>query len=231
MSRVASRSAAYRFPAQHKQPGRAGPRRFCLLEEYARRIRVVINRRYEVRCIRLGGRRSCICSSGGPPSHDLLTLALPQHCGAKTYPAPRAINGHPTRRETGLDIAAFASSAQGMLSGCVFRFQPELPSKLARRALLLVIFQDESRKYHPGRGRSATNRRGPTNSWCAQMEYELKTPPPRSCQSTIEELESQQRGTQGFPTRVVMSMNEGTAVTPTRNWKPRRRSCSRSTRN
>ena len=137
-------------PAQHKNL--TDLTRKILLEEYAPAA-VVINRRYEVLHYS-GPTHLYLQQPGGPPSHDLLTLAL-----AALRPRIRAAAAKAINEGTRVNVGGIRIKRAGQPVLVRLSVQP-LPGKLADERLLLVIFQDEpelpagsGRRRRTGQGR------------------------------------------------------------------------------
>lgn len=170
--------------------------RKILLEEYAPAA-VVINRRYEVLHYS-GPTQLYLQQPGGPPSHDLLTLAL-----AALRPRIRAAAVKAINEETRVDIGGIRIKRAGQAVLVRLSVQP-LPGKLADERLLLVIFQDEPEV--PQVADTGDERARTDEQLVRQLEYELKTTR-EELQSTIEELESSNEELKAS-NEEVMSMNE-----------------------
>jgi two-component system CheB/CheR fusion protein len=181
-------------PAPHKSL--ADLTRKILLEEYAPAA-VVINRRYEVLHYS-GPTQLYLQQPGGPPSHDLLTLAL-----AALRPRIRAAAVKAVNEETRVDIGGIRIKRAGQAVLVRLSVQP-LPGKLADERLLLVIFQDEPEM--PQVAGAGDERARTDEQLVRQLEYELKTMR-EELQSTIEELESSNEELKAS-NEEVMSMNE-----------------------
>ena len=170
--------------------------RKILLEEYAPAA-VAINRRYEVLHYS-GPTQLYLQQPGGPPSHDLLTLAL-----AALRPRIRAAAVKAINEETRVDIGGIRIRRAGQAVLVRLSVQP-LPGKLADEPLLLVIFQDEPEA--PQVAGAGDERARTDEQLVRQLEYELKTSR-EELQSTIEELESSNEELKASNEK-VMSMNE-----------------------
>jgi two-component system CheB/CheR fusion protein len=181
-------------PVQHKNLTELT--RKILLEEYAPAA-VVINRRYEVLHYS-GPTHLYLRQPGGPPSHDLLTLALAALRPRIRAAAIKAINEAARVDVGGIRIKRAGHSAQVRLA-----VQP-LPGKLAEEQLLLVIFQDEPAL--PQAAGADDEQAKTDENLVRQLEYELKTSR-EELQSTIEELESSNEELKAS-NEEVMSMNE-----------------------
>ncbi|MBW8459042.1 MAG: PAS domain-containing protein [Thiobacillus sp.] len=186
--------AAPSVPAPHKNLAELA--RKILLEEYAPAA-VVINRRYEV-LYYSGPTQLYLQQPGGPPSHDLLTLAL-----AALRPRIRAAAIKAINEETRVDIGGIRIKRAGCAVLVRLSVQP-LPSKLADERLLLVIFQDEPEV--PQIAGAGDEQARADEHLVGQLEYELKTTR-EELQSTIEELESSNEELKAS-NEEVMSMNE-----------------------
>ncbi|MDZ7594879.1 MAG: CheR family methyltransferase [Thiobacillus sp.] len=170
--------------------------RKVLLEEFAPAA-VVINRRYEVLHYS-GPTQLYLQQPGGPPSHDLLTLAL-----AALRPRIRAAAIKAINEETRIDVGGIRIKRAGHFVLVRLSVQP-LPGKLAEERLLLVVFQDEPKA---DQAAAAGDERARTDEQLVrQLEYELKTSR-EELQSTIEELESSNEELKAS-NEEVMSMNE-----------------------
>jgi len=97
---------------------------------------VVINRRYEVLHYS-GPTHLYLQQPGGPPSHDLLTLAL-----AALRPRIRAAAIKAVNEQARVDVGGIRTRRAGHSAPVRLSVQP-LPGKLAEERLLLVVFQDE----------------------------------------------------------------------------------------
>ena len=181
-------------PAPHKNL--TDLTRKILLEEYAPAA-VVINRRYEVLHYS-GPTQLYLQQPGGPPSHDLLTLAL-----AALRPRIRAAAVKAINEETRVDIGGIRIKRAGHAVLVRLSVQP-LPGKLADDRLLLVIFQDEPEV--PQVADAGDERARTDEQLVRQLEYELKTTR-EELQSTIEELASSNEELKAS-NEEVMSMNE-----------------------
>jgi two-component system CheB/CheR fusion protein len=181
-------------PAQHKNLSELT--RKILLEEYAPAA-VVINRRYEVLHYS-GPTQLYLRQPGGPPSHDLLTLALAALRSRIRAAAIKAIN-----EETRVDVGGIRIKRAGHFVLVRLSVQP-MPGKLADERLLLVVFQDEPKT---DQAATAGDEQAATDEQLVrQLEYELKTSR-EELQSTIEELESSNEELKAS-NEEVMSMNE-----------------------
>lgn len=181
-------------PVPHKNL--ADLTRKVLQDEYAPAA-VVINRRYEVLHYS-GPTQLYLQQPGGPPSHDLLTLAL-----APLRPRIRATAVKAINEETRVDVGGIRIKRAGQAVLVRLSVQP-LPGKLADERLLLVIFQDEPDVLQVA---DAGDERARTDEQLVrQLEYELKTTR-EELQSTIEELESSNEELKAS-NEEVMSMNE-----------------------
>ncbi|MDP2109744.1 MAG: CheR family methyltransferase [Thiobacillus sp.] len=181
-------------PAPHKNL--ADLSRKILLEEYAPAA-VVINRRYEVLHYS-GPTQLYLQQPGGPPSHDLLTLAL-----AALRPRIRAAAVKAINEGARVDIGGIRIKRAGQAVLVRLSVQP-LPGKLADDRLLLVIFQDEPEV--PQFADAGDERARTDEQLVRQLEYELKTSR-EELQSTIEELASSNEELKAS-NEEVMSMNE-----------------------
>ncbi len=186
--------AAPSDPAQHKNLSELT--RKILLEEYAPAA-VVINRRYEVLHYS-GPTQLYLQQPGGPPSQDLLTLAL-----AALRPRIRAAVIQVINEETRVDVNGIRIKRAGHFVMVRLSVQP-LPGKQADERQLLVVFQDEPKadqEATAGAGLAKTD-----EQLVRQLEYELKTSR-EELQDTIEELESSNEELKAS-NEEVMSMNE-----------------------
>ncbi|MBU1395866.1 MAG: hypothetical protein KKE84_06955, partial [Gammaproteobacteria bacterium] len=181
-------------PAQHKNL--SDLTRKILLEEFAPAA-VVINRRYEVLHYS-GPTQLYLQQPGGPPSHDLLTLAL-----AALRPRIRAAAIKAINEEARVDVGGIRIKRAGHFALVRLSVQP-MPGKLADERLLLVVFQDEPEMAQVA---GAGDKQARTDEQLVrQLEYELKTSR-EELQSTIEELESSNEELKAS-NEEVMSMNE-----------------------
>lgn len=170
--------------------------RKVLLEEFAPAA-VVINRRYEVLHYS-GPTQLYLQQPGGPPSHDLLTLAL-----AALRPRIRAAAIKALNEEMRVDVGGIRIKRAGHFVLVRLSVQP-MPGKLADERLLLVVFQDEPKA---DQAAAAGDEQARTDEQLVrQLEYELKTSR-EDLQSTIEELESSNEELKAS-NEEVMSMNE-----------------------
>jgi|GEM_PF-1081940 len=127
--------SAARLPVAIPHKNLSDLTRKVLLEEYAPAA-VVINLRHEVLHYS-GPTQLYLQQPGGPPSHDLLTLAL-----AALRPRIRAAAVKTINEKARVDIGGIRIKRAGHAVLVRLSVQP-LPSKLADEHLLLVIFQDE----------------------------------------------------------------------------------------
>lgn len=180
--------------AQHKNLSELT--RKILLEEYAPAA-VVINQRYEVLHYS-GPTHLYLQQPGGPPSQDLLTLAL-----AALRPRIRAAAIKAINEEARVDIGGIRIKRARQPALVRLSVQP-MPGKLADERLLLVIFQDEPKV--PQVAGAGDEQAGIDEQLVHQLEFELKTTR-EELQSTIEELEGSNEELKAS-NEEVMSMNE-----------------------
>jgi two-component system CheB/CheR fusion protein len=158
-------------PAQHKNLSELT--RKVLLEDFAPAA-VVINRRYEVLHYS-GPTHLYLQQPGGPPSHDLLTLAL-----AALRPRIRAAAIKAINDEARIDVGGIRARRAGHSVRVRLSIQP-LPGKQTEERLLLVIFQDEPEMAQAA-GAGSNEELKASNEEVMSMNEEL--------QSTNEELET-----------------------------------------
>jgi len=181
-------------PAAHKSL--TDLTRKILLEDYAPAA-VVINRRYEVLHYS-GPTQLYLQQPGGPPTHDLLTLAL-----AALRPRIRAAVLKALSEEDRVEIGGIRikRAGQSLMVGLVV--QP-LPVRQTEERLFLIVFKDEPLALQDA---GAEEARAKTDEQLVrQLEFELKTSR-EELQSTIEELESSNEELKAS-NEEVMSMNE-----------------------
>jgi two-component system CheB/CheR fusion protein len=169
--------------------------RKLLLDEYTPAA-VVINRRYEVLHYS-GPTQLYLQQPGGPPSHDLMTLAI-----AALRPRIRTVVQKASREVPRVDMGGIRIKRAGLPVQVRLSAQL-LPGKLAEEGLLLVTFQDEP---VASTTEVAGEASGVDEQLVSQLEYELKTSR-EELQSTIEELESSNEELKAS-NEEVMSMNE-----------------------
>lgn len=170
--------------------------RKMLLEEYAPAA-VVINRRYEVLHYS-GPTQLYLQHPGGPPSQDLLTLAL-----AALRARVRAAVMKALSEDARVDVGGIRVKRAGRPVLVRLAVHP-LQARQGEEGLLLVTFQDEpevSVEAAGGEGQAASDERQ-----LRQLEYELKTSR-EELQTAVEELESSNEELKAS-NEEVMSMNE-----------------------